>query len=204
MPETPPGGYLFRLQDVEKQRERRKTKAKKGRKKKEKKAWKHEKMCVFYYKIGENEIFGQKVPIRWGLPHIYIYIYISLSLSLSLCLSVSVRVCSFSSLSLSLRLSAIATSGFSASIAIGGHKVALEQNGQDPCLGVTSTLCQKFPRAKLRRQIFFGGRETGRKIGRNFGRNFEGVFVLCSLCRITQKNFSQKSPQFISPCPANV
>ena len=36
-PETPPGGYLFRLQDVEKQRERRKTKAKKGRKKKEEK-----------------------------------------------------------------------------------------------------------------------------------------------------------------------
>ena len=34
LPETPPGGYLFRLQDVEKQRERRKTKAKKGRKKK--------------------------------------------------------------------------------------------------------------------------------------------------------------------------
>ena len=42
MPETPPGGYLFRLQDVEKQRERRKTKAKKGRKMKEEKTWKHE------------------------------------------------------------------------------------------------------------------------------------------------------------------
>ena len=33
----PPGGFLFRLQDVEKQRERRETKAKKGRKKKEEK-----------------------------------------------------------------------------------------------------------------------------------------------------------------------
>ena len=38
LPETPPGGYLFRLHDVEKQRERRKTKAKKkGREKKEEK-----------------------------------------------------------------------------------------------------------------------------------------------------------------------
>ena len=38
LPEAPPGGYRFRLQDVEKQRERRKTKAKKkGRKKKEEK-----------------------------------------------------------------------------------------------------------------------------------------------------------------------
>ena len=53
MPETPPGGYLFRLQDVEKQRERRKTKAKRA---------KNTHLCfflaIFYYKIGENEIFG--------------------------------------------------------------------------------------------------------------------------------------------------
>ena len=37
MPETPPGGYLFRLQDVEKQRERRKTKAKTAERRKKKK-----------------------------------------------------------------------------------------------------------------------------------------------------------------------
>ena len=37
----------FRLQDVEKQRERRKTEAKKGRKKKEEKTWKHENPHVF-------------------------------------------------------------------------------------------------------------------------------------------------------------
>ena len=40
-PETLPGGYLFRLQDVEKGE--KKTKAKKGRKKKEEKTWKHDK-----------------------------------------------------------------------------------------------------------------------------------------------------------------
>ena len=37
LPETPPVGYLFRLQDVEKQRERRKTKAKKAERRKKKK-----------------------------------------------------------------------------------------------------------------------------------------------------------------------
>ena len=37
MPETPPGGYLFRLEDVEMQKERRKTKAKKAERRKKKK-----------------------------------------------------------------------------------------------------------------------------------------------------------------------
>ena len=53
----------FRLQDVEKQRERKKTKAKKGRKKKEEKTWKHEKKNTFLWvfswpilttKLGKN------------------------------------------------------------------------------------------------------------------------------------------------------
>ena len=48
----------------------------------------------------------------------------------------------------------------------------------------------------LFRQFFFFG-------GRKIGRNFERVFVLCSLCRITQKNFSPNSPQFITLRPAN-
>ena len=60
LPETLPGGYLFRLQDVEKQRERRKTKAKKGRNKK-KKTGKHEKKKmwgfswpIFTIKLGKK------------------------------------------------------------------------------------------------------------------------------------------------------
>ena len=55
----------------------------------------------------------------------------------------------------------------------------------------------EIPQSEIAATIFFGGRETGRKIGRNFGRNFEGVFVLCSLCRITQKT-SPKIPRNLS------
>ena len=78
MPEIPPGGYLFRLQDVEKQRERRKTKAKKGRKKKEEKTWKHEaptNLCffcpLFTIKLGKMKFLDKRYP-----PDIHIYIYI--------------------------------------------------------------------------------------------------------------------------------
>ena len=38
---------------------------------------------------------------------------------------------------------------------------------------------------------------------RNRAKIFKGVFVLCSLCRITQKTSAKNSPQFITPCPAN-
>ena len=69
MPETPPGGYLFRLHDVEKQRERRKTKAKKGREKKEEKLGNMKKPHVFvgvflanfHYKTGEKLRFLTKM-----------------------------------------------------------------------------------------------------------------------------------------------
>ena len=62
MPETRPGGYLLRLQDVEKQRERRETKANKGTNKKEEKTGKQEKthkfvgvlLGHFYYRTGEK------------------------------------------------------------------------------------------------------------------------------------------------------
>ena len=51
MPETPPGGYLFRLQYVEKQRERRTTKAKKKAEKRKRKKLgnikKNPQICVF-------------------------------------------------------------------------------------------------------------------------------------------------------------
>ena len=71
MPETPPGGYLFRLQDVEKQRERIKTKAKNGRKTKEEKTWKHEKkptnlwgfVCpLFTIKLGKMKLLDKRYP----------------------------------------------------------------------------------------------------------------------------------------------
>ena len=61
-----------------------------------------------------------------------------------------------------------------------------------------------FPRAKLWRQIFMTGQNSGwrigRKVGRNFGRNFLGIFVLHWLCRTTHQIFSQNSSQFITPC----
>ena len=60
MPETPPGGDLLRLQDVEKQRDRRITKAKKGRKKKEEKTWKHGKKHFFTIKLGKKVNFLDK------------------------------------------------------------------------------------------------------------------------------------------------
>ena len=43
MPKTSSGGQKFRLQDIKKQRERRKTKTEKGRQEKEEETWKHEK-----------------------------------------------------------------------------------------------------------------------------------------------------------------
>ena len=59
----------FRLQDVERQRERRKTRAKEDRKKKEEETWKHEKptlglvLAKFNGKTGEKlRFFDQKVP----------------------------------------------------------------------------------------------------------------------------------------------
>ena len=61
----------------------------------------------------------------------------------------------------------------------------------------------EIPQSEIVATIFFGGRETGRKIGRNIGRNLEGVLVLCSLCRITQKKILPKFPAIITPCPAN-
>ena len=83
-PKTPLGGYLFRLQDVEKQRERGKTKAKKGRKKKEGKAWKHEKppqicVCVcflamFHYKIGKMKFLDKRYP-PGGVSPIFVYCF---------------------------------------------------------------------------------------------------------------------------------
>ena len=61
-----------------------------------------------------------------------------------------------------------------------------------------------FPRAKLWRQIFMTGQNSGRrvrrKIGRSFGRNFPGIFVLHLLCRMSHPNFSPNSSQFITPC----
>ena len=73
----------FRLQDVEKQRERRKTKAKKGRKNKEKETWKHEKLPPFCGGFSWP-ILTMKLGKRWDCwpksahqlgspPHIYIY-----------------------------------------------------------------------------------------------------------------------------------
>ena len=53
-----------------------------------------------------------------------------------------------------------------------------------------------FPRAKLRRQIFTTGRNSGRRIG----RNFLGIFVLHALCRTPHQNLSPNSSQFITPC----
>ena len=65
---------------------------------------------------------------------------------------------------------------------------------------VTENLRPTFPRAKLRRQFFLTGRNPGRRVGRNFGRNFLVIFVLHSLCRTTQQNFSPNSSQFLTPC----
>ena len=74
----------FRLQDVEKQRERRKTKAKKAERIKKKKLgnMKTPQICggfswpILTIKLWKIEIFDQNVPTSWGLPHIYIYIYV--------------------------------------------------------------------------------------------------------------------------------
>ena len=83
VPETPPGGYLFRLQDVEKQRERRKTKAKKAERRKKKKLGNMKKphKFVFFWpcllKIGKMKFLDKRYPLGGvSPPHIYIYIYI--------------------------------------------------------------------------------------------------------------------------------
>ena len=68
----PPGGCLFRLQDVEKQRERRKTKAKKGRKKKEEKLGTmknpHKFVGFFSWKLGKESNFWIKGTHQVGSP----------------------------------------------------------------------------------------------------------------------------------------
>ena len=87
MPETPPGGYLFRLQDVEKQRERRKTKAKKAERRKKKKLGNMKNptnLWVSFWpfltiKTGENEIFWIEGTHQVGSPPPYIYIYMFFS-----------------------------------------------------------------------------------------------------------------------------
>ena len=63
-------------------------------------------------------------------------------------------------------------------------------------------LCQKFPRAKLQRQIFSVGEKPGEKLGEILGEIL-GAFSCFARCAELRKNFSQKSPQFITPCPAN-
>ena len=71
-----------RLQDINKQRERKKTKAKEGRQKKDEKTWKHEKAPPFWWgfswltltiKLGKIEMLDQQLPTNWGLLHFYVF-----------------------------------------------------------------------------------------------------------------------------------
>ena len=66
--------------------------------------------------------------------------------------------------------------------------------GSEIMTALLTKVMPEIPQSEIAATNFFSGRETGRKIGRNFRRNFDGVFVLCTVCRITQKN----CPQF--PC----
>ena len=84
MPETPPGGYLFRLQDVENAEGEKKNKGKKRQKEKKKKKlgnMKNPHVFVgvfhgqFYYKTGEKLRFLTKMCPPVGVSPIYIYIY---------------------------------------------------------------------------------------------------------------------------------
>ena len=103
----------------------------------------------------------------------------------------------------------------------GGHSLGKSSNHPfppPPPLGIRhpnvvdrKTLCPSwfclllrltFPRAKLWRQIFMTGRNSGRRIGRKVGRNFLCIFVLHWLCTTTHQNFSPNSSQFITPCLA--
>ena len=73
MQETPPGGYHFRRQDVEKQSERRKARAKKAEKRKKKNLERRTTptnlfLGHFYYKTGENVFFGIKGTHQVGSP----------------------------------------------------------------------------------------------------------------------------------------
>ena len=69
LPKTSSGGQFFWLQDIKKQRERRKTKAEEGRQKKEEDTWRHLKNRLFSRAAPANqtkersvhELFGTKV-----------------------------------------------------------------------------------------------------------------------------------------------
>ena len=51
LPKTSSGGQTFRLQDIKRQRKRRKTKAEEGRRKKEEGTWKHDKRTPFWWGV---------------------------------------------------------------------------------------------------------------------------------------------------------
>ena len=109
MPKTSSGGQIFWLQDIEKQRERRETKAEKGRQEKEEQTrWKPPPfwwgffLAILKYKTGDNWDFRPKTthqlrsppyicPSGYGYIYIYIYIFESLGGMHFACLGVKQR-----------------------------------------------------------------------------------------------------------------